>query len=93
MATKDEEGIFTVYDLFPQGAHIAPSPGSCAPSPLMCAAKRGHHGAIRFLFQRGSPINLQERHKTTCLHVAVYSADVKTLNIILQVELMILLNK
>ncbi|KAL9957506.1 hypothetical protein ACROYT_G039145 [Oculina patagonica] len=70
--------------LLSQGAAISPQADSCAPSPLMCAVKRGHHGAVKFLLQHGSPIDLRDLNQRTCLHVAVYSSDVDTLKTIIQ---------
>ncbi|XP_020632908.1 sex-determining protein fem-1-like [Orbicella faveolata] len=74
-----------IEHLITKGAAICPLPGSTAPSPLMCAAKRGHNRAILFLLQRGSPIDLRDSHQRTCLHVAAHSADVETVDIILEV--------
>ncbi|XP_078348823.1 transient receptor potential cation channel subfamily A member 1-like isoform X2 [Oculina patagonica] len=73
-----------IEQLLDKGASICPLPGSTAPSPLMCAVKRGHHRAILFLLQRGSPIDLRDSHQRTCLHVAAYSANVETVDIILK---------
>jgi len=73
-----------IEHLISKGASICPLPGSTAPSPLMCAAKRGHNSAILFLLQRGSPIDLRDSHQRTCLHVAAHSADVETVDIILK---------
>ena len=58
----------------------------------MCAAKRGHHRAILFLLQHGSPIDLRDSHQRTCLHVAAHSADVETVDIILKVFLNLINN-
>ncbi|XP_020632929.1 transient receptor potential cation channel subfamily A member 1-like isoform X2 [Orbicella faveolata] len=73
-----------IEHLITKGAAICSLPGSSAPSPLMCAAKRGHNRAILFLLQRGSPIDLRDSHQRTCLHVAAHSADVETVDIILE---------
>lgn len=51
----------------------------------MCAVKRGHHKAAVFLIKRGSPIDLRDAHQRTCLHVAAYSANAETVDIILEV--------
>ena len=72
--------------IFLYGADISPEVDACSPSPLMCAVKRGHHEAVSFLLQHGSPIDLKDSNHRTCLHVAVYSSDTKTLKIIIQVK-------
>ena len=51
----------------------------------MCAVKRGHHCAAKFLLQQGSPIELRDYNHRTCLHVAVYSSEAETLKILIQV--------
>jgi len=51
----------------------------------MCAVKRGHHRAVKFLLQQGSPIELRDYNHRTCLHVAVYSSEAETLKILIQV--------
>ncbi|KAJ7386254.1 hypothetical protein OS493_010658 [Desmophyllum pertusum] len=70
--------------LLSEGAHISPQADSRAPSPLMCAVKRGHHCAVKFLLQHGSPIDLRDVNHRTCLHVAVYSSEAETLRTIIQ---------
>ena len=71
---------------FLKGADISPEADACAPSPLMCAVKRGQHAAVKFLLQNGSPIDLRDLNHRTCLHVAVYSSDAETVKIIIQVR-------
>lgn len=73
-----------IEHLINKGAAICPLPDSTAPSPLMCAVKRGHHKAAVFLIKRGSPIDLRDAHQRTCLHVAAYSANAETVDIILE---------
>lgn len=68
-----------------KGAELSPEANSCSPSPLMCAVKRGHQAAVKFLLQQGSPIDLRDLNQRTSLHVAVYSSDAETLKIIIQV--------
>ena len=51
----------------------------------MCAVKRGHHSAVKFLLQQGSPIEMRDYNQRTCLHVAVYSSEAETLKILIQV--------
>ena len=68
-----------------KGADISPQPNHCGPSPLMCAVKRGHHYAVKFLLQQGSPIELRDFNHRTCLHVAVYSSETETLKTLIQV--------
>ena len=68
-----------------KGADISPQADSYSPSPLMCAVKRGHHNAVKFLLQQGSPIDLRDVNQRTCLHVAVFSSEAETLKTILQV--------
>ncbi|XP_031562772.1 transient receptor potential cation channel subfamily A member 1-like [Actinia tenebrosa] len=55
-----------------------------APSPLMCAVKRGHSDAIRLLLRRGSSVFVRDLHQRTCLHVAVWSDNEGTLDILLE---------
>jgi len=71
--------------LLSKGADISPQPNHCGPSPLMCAVKRGHHYAVKFLLQQGSPIELRDFNHRTCLHVAVYSSETETLKTLIQV--------
>ena len=70
-------------------AELNPAPGSCAPSPLTCAVKRGHHQAIRFLLERGADMCMRDFSQRTCMHVAVYSADLETVNILLEVSILV----
>jgi len=70
--------------LLSKGADISPQPNHCGPSPLMCAVKRGHHYAVKFLLQQGSPIELRDFNHRTCLHVAVYSSETETLKTLIQ---------
>ncbi|XP_048575718.1 transient receptor potential cation channel subfamily A member 1 [Nematostella vectensis] len=70
--------------LLNNGVEISPSPGSRAPSPLLCAVKRCHYQAVTHILQRGSPIELRDTSDRTALHIAVYSADAKTVSILLE---------
>jgi len=69
-----------------QGASVLPPPDSSMPAPLLCAVKRGHHEAAMFLLQRGSPIVLRDSQNRSCLHIAVYTAGLETVRVILQVN-------
>ncbi|XP_027043650.1 ankyrin-3-like [Pocillopora damicornis] len=73
--------------LLSEGADISSEENTYSPSPLMCAVKRGHPNAVRFLLQSGSPIDLRDVSHRTSLHVAVFSSDAETLKVILQVNL------
>lgn len=73
-----------IEHLISKGAAICPLPDSTVPSPLMCAVKRGHHKAAVFLIKRGSPIDLRDAHQRTCLHVAAYSTNAETVDIIFE---------
>ncbi|XP_032236957.1 transient receptor potential cation channel subfamily A member 1 isoform X2 [Nematostella vectensis] len=72
--------------LLDQGARVLLNPdSSCpAPSPLMCAVKRGHLDAVRLLLSRDTPISIRDINGRCCLHVAVYCDDVTTLRLLLE---------
>ncbi|EDO36969.1 predicted protein, partial [Nematostella vectensis] len=46
---------------------------------------RCHYQAVTHILQRGSPIELRDTSDRTALHIAVYSADAKTVSILLEV--------
>ncbi|KAK3737775.1 hypothetical protein QZH41_012214 [Actinostola sp. cb2023] len=70
--------------LLNEGSDVLPPPGSTMPAPLLCAVKRGHNKAIVFLLKRGSPIALRDTQYRTCLHIAVYTAGIETVRVILK---------
>ena len=39
--------------------------------PLMVAARQGQHGAVKFLLDRGTPVDLVDTSGQTCLHLAI----------------------
>ncbi|XP_067045027.1 transient receptor potential cation channel subfamily A member 1-like isoform X2 [Acropora muricata] len=78
--------------LIKKGASILPLPGSTSPSPLMCAVKRGQTNAIMYLLQHGAQIHYRDSFDRTCLHVAADSGIVHTVDLILQIDGMDLIN-
>ncbi|XP_074605773.1 transient receptor potential cation channel subfamily A member 1-like isoform X1 [Acropora palmata] len=78
--------------LIKKGASILPLPGSTSPSPLMCAVKRGQTNAIMYLLQHGAQMHYRDSFGRTCLHVAADSGIVHTVDLILQIDGMDLIN-
>ncbi|KAK3725015.1 hypothetical protein QZH41_017479, partial [Actinostola sp. cb2023] len=82
--------VDVVNYLIDQGASL--ETGLTESNPLMCAVKRGHGDVIRLLLTRGSSIAVRDSSRRTCLHVAVYSDNEETLDILLQHSGKVLVN-